>query len=160
MNGHDAPRGWWSRHWIWAVPLGCLGIILVPVGCIAGLALFAFNAVQGSEPYTHALSTARDSDAIRQALGEPIEAGWMSSASIDLNDRSGSARLSIPLHGPGGSAILLVVAERRNGTWVYETLSVEVDATGERIDLLAGDGEAAAEPAAGLRGAPPRLAAA
>ena len=41
----------------------------------------------------------------------------------------------MPLKGPQGKATLYVVAEKSAGRWSYEVLELEVEATGERIDL-------------------------
>ena len=170
---HDggAPSGpqrtWWGRNWIWVVPTSCVGCLLLPVGCVTALGFLLFGFLRSSEPYALALERARQEPRVIEALGEPIEVGWMMQGSINFDGDSGHADFSIPLTGPRGSARVHVVAERAAGEWVYERLEVEIDATGERIDLRPGpeetdrDGGPVAPSAAhaGPRGSPAAAAA-
>jgi hypothetical protein len=44
--------------------------------------------------------------------------------------------LAIPVSGPKGSGTVYAIARLIAGDWNYILLQLEVDATGERIDLL------------------------
>ena len=132
-------KSWWGRNWMWAVPSGCLGCLLLPAGCVAAIGFLVFGLFRTSDVYTEALERAREDLRVVEALGEPIEPGWWMMGSINISGPSGDADFSLPLSGPDGSGTLYVVAEKSAGEWAFETLLVEIDGTGERIDLL-GDG--------------------
>lgn len=128
-------RSWWSRNWIWVVPAGCLGILLMPVACVAGLGLLLYGTITSSDLFSLSLETAQNHPAIIEALGQPVEHGWLFEGSIDINGSTGDADYSITISGPKGNATLHVVAEKHAGEWEFETLEVELE-DGRRIDLL------------------------
>ncbi len=115
--------------------VGCLLLVLALVGVAllgGGAALFGLS---GGGPRDEALARARAEPELVAALGEPITAGLLTSGSIQLDNASGSADLSIPLSGPKGSATLYLVATKDAGQWHYTTLAVELADGGRRIDL-------------------------
>src|SRR6185295_12498533 len=134
-------RSWWSRNWKWAVPVGCL-VLLLPLLAIAGfvgtILAIVFGSIKSTDVYEEALTRARSSPAVIEALGQPVEDGWWMSGHINTSGPSGSADISIPLHGPKGKGTLYAVATKSAGRWEYQKLEVEVDGKEERIDLLAG----------------------
>jgi hypothetical protein len=84
-------RGWWSRNWKWALPVGCL---LPLVLCGGGLALFATviygavtGAIRSSDAYQVGMAQARSNRQVVGALGEPIESGFWISGSINVEAR-------------------------------------------------------------------------
>jgi hypothetical protein len=120
--------------------VGCLGgcLVLALVGAAFGLGLagLIFTGLKTSGPYAQALELARQSHEVVEALGEPIEAGWLASGSVHITGSSGEAELSIPIHGPRNRGTIHVIAEKRAGQWEFELLEVEVEGQSERIDLL------------------------
>jgi hypothetical protein len=135
MAGEVAERNWWQRNWKWFVPT----IVVVGVGAIVGFVLLIFSFVmtlmKSSEPFRHGLAEARENPAITAALGEPIQEGSMISGNFQESGPTGSASLAIPLSGPKGDATLYVEAHKSAGQWQYQTLVVELKASGQRIDL-------------------------
>ena len=129
-------KNWWGRHWKWFVPTGCLTLIIVVGGCIAGLVGFVFSMIKSSDAYKDALAAAQTSTVVQKALGTPIEAGFLVSGNINVSGTSGNANLAIPISGPNGEATIYVVATRLQGKWTFNTLRVVVKDSGERIDLL------------------------
>lgn len=130
-----ATRGWWGRNWKWALPVGCLTPLLVVAGCVTAVIVMVPRIIRSSEPYRHAVSEARMSEAVRELLGEPIEEAALPGGNINVSGSAGDADLSVPLTGPKGSATLYVVAKRTAGEWEYATLRVKPDGDGETIDL-------------------------
>lgn len=130
-----ATRGWWGRNWKWALPVGCLAPLLVVAGCVTAVIVMVPRIIRSSEPYRHAVSEARASEAVREILGEPIEETALPGGSINVSGSAGDADLSIPLAGPKGAATLYVVAKRTAGEWEYATLRVKPDGGGPAIDL-------------------------
>lgn len=130
-------RGWWQRHWRWAVPLLCVLGTAAFAGFIALLMFAVFAGMRSSDAYTTAMQRAREHPQVTEALGTPIEPGWYLSGQMNVSGPSGEASLQIPISGPKGKADLYVEAEKASGRWTYSTLLVDVDGQDEPIDLIA-----------------------
>jgi hypothetical protein len=129
-------RSWWSRNWKWFVPTGCLTLIVIFVAFIASIVLIVFGALKSTDVYKDSLARAKANPAVIEALGSPIKDGLFISGNTNVNGASGEANLSIPISGPKGKGTLYVKAEKALGRWKYTDLVVEIQNTGERIDLL------------------------
>jgi hypothetical protein len=138
-EGQMAPqRGWWSRNWKWVVPSGCLGILL-SCGCLGALIFgLTWQTLRSTGVFVEAVAQAKQSPEVRQALGEPIEAGMMLQGSIEThNGDRGSANFSVPLKGSKAEGTLFVEAYKNGEKWQFTTLAVEVPGR-PTIDLLGG----------------------
>ena len=142
-TGQDVPlppgqprKGWWGRNWKWFVPTGCLTLLLVVGGCIAGLVGFVFSLIKSSDAYKDALAAAQASPAVQKALGTPIEAGLLVMGNIHVSGTSGNADLTIPISGPKGEATIYAVATKSAGKWTFDRLEVAIEDSDERLDLL------------------------
>ena len=144
MQPASPQRSWWSRNWKWAAPVGCL-VLLLPLlaltGFVGTILAIVFGAIKSPDVYEEALARARSSPAVIEALGEPVEDGWLVSGNISVNGPSGSADISIPLHGPKGKGTVYAIASKSAGRWEYRALEVEVEGRPERIDLLEAERE-------------------
>jgi hypothetical protein len=133
-------KSWLGRNWPFVLALGCLVTclcgVLVPVGCVMGLGSVAFTALGESDVVDEALERAAADPRVGEALGLPLERGWFVRGSLEYRNGGGEADLTVPLEGPRSEATLFLEAVRREGEWVFERLAVELEATGERIDLL------------------------
>ncbi len=130
-----------SCLWFGGGCCSCLVILLIamvalPVGGIAAL----FTGLRSSDVYQVALERAQSDPTVVEALGEPIEPGILFSGSINFSGSSGEADYSVPLRGPRGRATLYVIGQKRAGEWTFELMEVEIQDTGERVDLLGADG--------------------
>jgi hypothetical protein len=129
-------KGWFGRNWKWFVPTGCLSLIALAGAIVVAVVYLAFGTIKSSYPYQEAMTRTRaNADAVR-ALGEPIEAGWLISGNINVNNSSGSADLSIPVSGPKKSGKVYVVATKRMGSWSLSALELEVEGDAKRINIL------------------------
>lgn len=137
---------WWNRNWKWFVPVGCLSMILLFVAFIALIASLVFGMMKSSDVYGQALTQAKASPMVIEALGAPIRDGYFTSGSIQESGPSGTAELSIPISGPKGSATIYLEARKSAGQWSFTKLVVEIEKTNRRIDLLVGS-EANEKPA-------------
>ena len=129
-------KGWWGRNWKWFVPVGCLSIVVIFVLFITMIVGAAFGMMKKSAPYQEAMTRAQASEIVQEALGTPLESGWMVSGNISTSGPEGDANLAIPVSGPQGSGTLYVVAKKRSGRWVYDSLELEIAEDGRRINLL------------------------
>ncbi len=130
-----ARRGWWARHWKWAVPLVVLLLGAMLLASIAVFVLGIARVTKSSEPYRVGLLAAQLDQRVIDALGAPVKDGIMPSGSISTSNGTGSANFSVSLHGARGNGTLYIEAERHAGEWHYTTLRVLPDA-GEAIPLI------------------------
>jgi hypothetical protein len=118
------------------VPVGCL----VPlVCCCGGPALIGVGAMAGikaSEPYKDAVARAQRNPAVQDAIGTPIQVGFLVQGTLKVETADGEADLTIPLSGPKGLGSLHVVGTKAAGKWTYTTIEVDVPASGAHINLL------------------------
>ena len=132
----NKPKNWWQRNWKWALPSGCLTIIVLFAACITGFVFLMFSVMKSSDVYKEAMARVQASQAAMDALGSPIKAGMIISGSVNTTGPSGSAQLSIPLSGPKGSGTLYLEARKRMDVWEFSAFTLKVDETGKSIDLL------------------------
>jgi Cytochrome oxidase complex assembly protein 1 len=129
-------KGCFGCSWLVVIPVGCLGVLLLGVAFVAVIVAGVFGVLKSSDVYKEALSRAQANPAVTEALGTPVEAGFLLTGSINVSNGGGDADISIPISGPQGKATIHAVAVKESGTWVYSVLEVTVEGTGESIDLL------------------------
>ncbi|MCW7763951.1 cytochrome c oxidase assembly factor Coa1 family protein [Photorhabdus luminescens] len=121
-------RNWLARKWklmiVWFIPVFIVGAFMIVMG-----------VMKSSEPYKKALSLAQSNPVVKNILGQPIEAGWFVSGSI--NDRE--AEFDIPIKGNRSGGSVHVDANKHAGQWRYKNITVQPDSSGQLIDLLAVD---------------------
>lgn len=123
-----------SSKLLWLIPIGCLGLLVVCGGLAAVLYGVVRTSFRSSEPYQVAVARAKAHPDVIAALGTPIEEGALPSGSINVSGTSGTADLSIPIHGPSGKGTVAVQAEKFAGKWEYRRIVATVN--GQEIDLL------------------------
>ena len=128
--------GWWRRNWKWLVPMLAAVLLTLFVAAILAFMSAIFGMIKSSDAYQHPLQQAQRSPAAIAALGEPMKPGWLVMGNINVNGPSGDANLQIPVAGPKGSGDLFVEAKKSAGEWSYQTLVLQLDNDGKRIDLL------------------------
>jgi hypothetical protein len=129
-------KGWFSRNWKWFIPVGCLSVVVMAVAVVAAGIYFVFGAIKSSDVYQQALAKTRSNPAVVRELGEPIEAGWRISGSINVSNDSGNADVRIPVSGPKKSGAVYATAIKKQGKWDFSTLEVEIEGDTKRINLL------------------------
>ncbi len=139
MNNVPPPlpptRSWWQRHWPWAVPTGCVTLLALLAVFVVGIVTVVMAAMKSSDAYKTAVQQAEKNAQVINALGTPITEGWILTGNINVAGGSGHADLAIPIAGPKGKAAIYVVANKSEGAWIYSTLKVHVNSTGETIDV-------------------------
>lgn len=122
--------------------VGCI-VVVIALGClclcgggIVGIFSVVTGAIKSSQPYTDGLARAEASPEVAQALGEPIQSGWMVSGSINVSNDDGECDIAVPISGPEGAGTLSIKATKTDGDWTYEKMEVRVDGSGQRINLL------------------------
>jgi hypothetical protein len=124
-------------NWKLLVPLGCLGVMVLSVGCCGGLLGFVFYSLHNSWAYSEGVKLAKLNPEVVAELGEPIESGWLATGSINVTNDSGDAHVAISLSGSKQNGTLYVVAHKQAGQWDFKSVIVETGG-GKKIDLLKG----------------------
>jgi hypothetical protein len=125
------PADWWSRNWKWFVPAICAAVVL-----FAGGILFSVLAlIKSSDAYKGAVARAQSAAVVAEAIGTPIQEGFLVMGKINVGGASGKADLAIPIEGPRGKATIYVIATKRLGKWHFDRCIVQVKQTGQTIDL-------------------------
>ena len=96
---------------------------------------FVTGVMKQSDAYKIALARAQTNPALIEAIGSPISQTGVVSGNSNVNGAVGEANLSIPLSGPKGKATLYVEAKKSADLWLFQTMVVKIEKTGERIDL-------------------------
>jgi len=131
------PRpGWWARNWKWFVPVGCLSMIGMVVVFVAVIVMIVFGAMKSSDVYKDALARAQNHPEVVAAIGSPIDDGWLISGRTETSGSAGETDVAVPISGPKGKGKLYIVAKKSAGEWTYTNLVVQLDGSGERINLL------------------------
>lgn len=130
-------KSWFGRNWIWVVPVGgCLTLIIIGMVFIGSIFFGVTKMFKNATPYEYALEQASQNREVILILGNTIESDGMISGNISIDNNSGSADFSIPIKGSKGTGRVFVVAEKKNGEWIYEKLYVLIKETQEEINLL------------------------
>jgi len=124
----EKKRSWFVRRWyVFVLGVVVLGIIIMMI-VIAGM--------KSSDAYKEALARARNSKALTEAIGTPIDDGFMPTGRVEVSGDFGEAKLSISISGPKGSAVLFLEAQKSAGKWEFTLLRAVIDDTGAEVDLL------------------------
>lgn len=126
---------WWQRNWKWFVPTGCFALLVLVVVFISLIFLGVSGAMKSSDAYKTAVARASADPRVTNALGTPLTTGTFTTGSINVSGSVGRADMAIPISGSQGKGTLYVVADKAAGQWKYSMLTVEVEKTGERIEL-------------------------
>lgn len=118
------------------VGCGCLGLVVVAVAAVIFIVLGLFGVLKKATPYADSLEAVQSNPGAIEALGEPIDPGFVVSGSVNLNNDDGDAALSYPVSGPNGKGTVKVTGKKAAGQWSYETMELQVEG-GETIDLQA-----------------------
>ena len=129
-------RSWWGRNWKWFVPTGCLGMVLLAAGLGFIIVTMVFGMMKSSDAYKMALARAKADPRVVSALGSPISDGFFPTGKTNVSGTSGEADMTVPISGPKGKGTIYFVASKFAGEWTFSKLIVEVEKTGERIDLV------------------------
>jgi hypothetical protein len=122
-----------TSPWVW-VGLGCSALLLALIGFVAFILFVVFGAMRSSVPYKDALAHAQTDPRVVELLGSPVRPGYFFTGSINTQNDSGNADLTIPISGPKGAGILEVRATKASGQWNYERMRVLVKET--KVNLL------------------------
>lgn len=124
-----------TKKWVLLGCGGCLGLVIVGGIAMAAIFYFAMGALKKSDVFGDALKRAQSSAEVQQALGTPVDTGWLLQGSLNYHNDDGNADLTIPLKGPKGEGTLKVKADKKDGTpWDYSVMEAQLP-DGSKVDL-------------------------
>lgn len=122
--------------WI-GLSFGCLAVVLLACGGFVGTMFWGVTSViSSSEPYQDAVKAAQENPEVQALIGPNIEAGWMMTGKINMNNDDGTADLTIGVKGAKGTGDVHIQGTRTNGKWTYQVIEFS-DGRGTKIDLNA-----------------------
>ncbi|KAF2517606.1 hypothetical protein EYY60_00310 [Flavobacterium zhairuonense] len=128
-------RSWWNRNWKWFVPTGCVSLIVLFALFLFGVFFEVTSIIKDSDAYIESMELVQHNKILIEKLGSPIETDGMVSGTVSSTNDVRKCDVQVPLKGPKGKATLFVVDEKR-GKWKYSEMSVYIEKTKEKIDLL------------------------
>ncbi|MFC0781243.1 cytochrome c oxidase assembly factor Coa1 family protein [Flavobacterium sp. HJSW_4] len=128
-------KSWWNRNWKWFVPSGCLTLLVLFGLFIGGIFYEATSVIKDSDAYKESMAKLQNNKTVMEKLGSPIETDGIVSGVITSYNSVRACDVEVPIKGPKGKGTLFVVGEKR-GTWKYTEMSVYIENTKEKIDLL------------------------
>jgi hypothetical protein len=129
-------KSWIEQHPRSKIPLGCL-TFLVLIGMFVALLMTVITAsFRSSDVYKQAMAQATANPQVRAQIGDPVKADWLIAGELKVSGDTGSANLSIPIHGSRGRGTIRAVASKSGGVWRFSFLQVVVEGHASRIDLL------------------------
>ncbi len=139
------PRGWLFRNLWWLLPTSVL-VVVLPIGCCAGIFVWLIGSVKSSEPYQMALKRVCTDRQVIEALGEPVEEkSWMPTGNffyhINNGVASGEADFSFTVSGSKDTALVHVEASCRDGKWEFRLLQATATDSGKVMSLLADENQ-------------------
>ena len=82
-----------------------------------------------------AISIINQDPNIKSKLGDNIETDGMFSGNISTSNDTGEMNISVPVKGSKGTGKAIIVAEKEFDKWNYEKIAVQIDETGEVIQI-------------------------
>ncbi|WP_312557528.1 cytochrome c oxidase assembly factor Coa1 family protein [Empedobacter brevis] len=129
-------ENWFKRNWKWVVPVGCLSFIILFIGLIIGGAFWGISKITSDSDVTkHAINIINQNPEIQQKLGTNIETNGMFRGNISITNNTGEADISVPVKGTKGTGNAIIVGKKEFDKWNYEKIAVQIDETGEVIQI-------------------------
>ena len=93
------------------------------------------KVLKNNDPYKDSIAAVQTNPAAIEALGEPIEPGFMPTGNINVVNDGGEVQFSISVSGPKGSGVITVNGTKAGGVWNYDTWHLKVEGREEVIPL-------------------------
>jgi len=137
---------WFQRNKAWAIPVGCIVLIIVLTCCgligaavAGGGKLFSFigDAMKGQQEMQALVQQRVSADArVTEVLGSPVTVTNLHSPQYNYENGRVSFRFEMDANGPKGHAAIHAHATKitAKASWHFDELELEPD-KGEAIDL-------------------------
>ncbi|MGZ8158053.1 MAG: cytochrome c oxidase assembly factor Coa1 family protein [Methylobacter sp.] len=109
-------------------------VYLLFIAFFAGLVFFTMSSIKDSDAFKLAESQFESSQQASDIIGLPFSTG-LPSGSIETSEPSGTATISFSVEGPKGKGTVYFDAVKELGQWKINSLVLEEETTGKRIDI-------------------------
>lgn len=109
-------------------------VCLLSFASATGLAFFTMAAIKDSDAFKLAESQFDSSRQAAEIIGKPFSTG-LPSGSIESSEPSGKANISFGVEGPKGKGTVYFDAVKELGQWKINSLVLEEEGTGKRLDI-------------------------
>lgn len=126
---------WLIKNWVWAIPAGFLGVVIICSGCVVVFYIGGYNALQNASPLKDAREIAAKNEVVIDALGAPIQTGLLD----DKAKFEGTKWVfDVPIQGPKGIGELHVHAtfDKEKDTWTLHEVAFRSEENPDWQDLL------------------------
>jgi len=117
-----------NKKWIFIISGVLLFLLLLIGGCCAAIFFGVTKALKSSDVYKMSIDRAQASPCAVSKLGQTITGGTPQ-GSINENNGSGSADVTISVEGPQANGKLHTVASRDNSVWTLTSVTLNVNGT-------------------------------
>lgn len=135
-----ADEAWLERNWAWALPTGCLSMLLFIGGCGGLMYWGGIQGVKNSSPYREAVEAAIKNPEVVESLGEPIQTGMLDNTAIvtkNEKDNTITAKFTIPMTGSKSTGGLYLEADATaEQKWTFKELTFRLANSPQVINLL------------------------
>jgi len=135
----EKQRGWWSRNWLWFVPVLLLALVVVGGGVAYHL---YFTSVFNLDVCQAAMQKIEANEQLQKELGQPIHIFRWAVPNARVEEDEKDVRWEIG--GPKGRAKAHVFAKLMMGKWETKILEV-VLADSKKVNIASDDGEGNAQ---------------
>ena len=125
----SAPR---KTNWILWLGLLALTLLVVPIACCGGIALWGLNEIKA--PLDAAQAILNDTPVVTERLGSPIEYQDVAVSNYRVENGTGSTQFNLEFKGPKAAANVDGYMELRDGEWKLGNLTVRFE-DGEEVYL-------------------------
>jgi hypothetical protein len=117
-----------KKKWIFII-LGILLFICLCIGgCIGVLVMGVSKVLKSSDVYKMSIDRAQASPCAISKLGQPITGGTPN-GSVNENNGSGTADMTISVEGPQANGKIHTVAARDNNVWTITSETLNINGT-------------------------------
>ncbi len=102
---------------------------------VVGILVAMFTVMGNFEPVDTAKHEAMTNPEIARHVGSPVEVDWWFTGSVNTQNQTGDADVTIYFSGPLASGSLRTVSDRRNGVWIVRKMVLTLDDSGQVIGL-------------------------
>lgn len=117
-----------KKWWVYGCG-GCLGVVVVLGASVMAFIVFVVMAsIKSTEAYAEAKQAALNSPQLKQAIGEPIEEGFMLMGSVSNTNGNKAIDFAMPVSGPNGTASVVVKGTKPAGAaaWEYSVFEAQL----------------------------------
>lgn len=111
--------------------------VLLSIPLIMGLLFYLINStITNSDAYKLSLNQVSADGRVKEAMGKPIEPGWLTTGQVTISGPDWFANLSIPISGPKCNGKIISRSNKIDGEWIIHLLIVKLECNSSTIIII------------------------